>query len=100
TEHPIFMAPSRPGWVIAEDGRKTWPIDGYFAEGRRETDWLSPGVVKYHRTIGTTLGLLQRTGFRIVRVEEFCPDPRQIAARPDLAEERERPMFLLIGAQR
>jgi SAM-dependent methyltransferase len=100
TEHPIFMAPSKPGWRIAEDGRKTWPVDGYFREGRRETDWLSPGVVKYHRTIGTTLGLLLRAGFLIRQIEEFCPDAQQIAANPNFAEEIERPMFLLVAAQR
>jgi hypothetical protein len=33
-------------------------------------------------------------------VEEFCPTPKQIAAAPALAEEIERPMFLLVGAQR
>ena len=100
TEHPIYMTPSKPGWRIDEEGRKTWPIDGYFVEGRRETDWLAPGVVKYHRTMGTTLGLLLRAGFQIVRVEEFCPDSRRIAANPALAEEIERPMFLLIAALR
>jgi SAM-dependent methyltransferase len=100
TEHPIFMAPSRPGWRTAEDGRKVWPVDSYFVEGRRETDWLAPGVVKYHRTIGTTLGLLLTAGFRIERIEEFCPDPQQVAANPDFAEEIERPMFLLVAAQR
>jgi SAM-dependent methyltransferase len=100
TEHPIYMAPSKPGWRLSEDGRKTWPIDGYFREGRRETDWLAPGVVKYHRTIATTLGLLLRADFRIVQVEEFCPAADQIAANAALAEEIERPMFLLISAER
>jgi len=100
TEHPIYMAPSAPGWRIAEDGRKTWPIDGYFREGRRETDWLAPGVVKYHRTLSTTLGLLLGAGFRIDRVEEFCPNAEQIAANPNLSEEIERPVFLLVAADR
>ncbi len=100
TEHPIFMAPSKPAWLIAPDGRKTWPLDGYFVEGRRETEWFAPGVVKYHRTIGTTLGLLLHAGFRIEHVEEFCPDARQIAADPALRDEIERPTFLLVRAGR
>jgi SAM-dependent methyltransferase len=100
TEHPVFMAPSKPGWLVGEDGRRLWPVDGYFVEGRRETDWLAKGVVKYHRTIGTTLRLLRNAGFRLERLEEFCPDAGQIAADPDLAEEVERPMFLLIAAGR
>jgi SAM-dependent methyltransferase len=99
TEHPVYMAPTRPGWLVTEDGRKTWPVDRYLVEGPRTTDWLSPGVVKHHRTIGTTLSLLRDAGFSIDRVQEFCPTPEQIAAEPALAEEVERPMFLLVSAQ-
>ena len=58
------------------------------------------GVVKQHRTIGTTLMLLLRAGFTIGHVEEWSPTDAQIAAQPTLAQERERPMFLLIKAQR
>lgn len=100
TEHPILMAPTKPGWVVGADGRKTWPVDRYFVEGRRTTDWLGAGVVKYHRTIGTTLALLIRAGFSIEAVQEFCPDERQIALAPALADEIERPTFLLIAARR
>ena len=100
TEHPIYMAPTRPGWSIDEAGRKTWPIDRYLVEGPRTTDWLAKGVVKHHRTIGTTLNLLIQSGFRIEHVEEFCPTAEQIVAKPSLTEELERPMFLLVSAQR
>lgn len=100
TEHPIYMAPRKPGWTVAEDGRKTWPVEQYSVEGPRTTDWLAPGVVKHHRTVATTLNLLIATGFRVDRVEEFCPSREQIAESPALAEEVERPMFLLVSAQR
>jgi SAM-dependent methyltransferase len=100
TEHPIYMASHKPGWMTADDGRKTWPVDQYSIQGSRTTDWLSPGVVKHHRTIATTLNLLIGCGFRIDRVEEFCPTPEQIAQAPALAEEVERPMFLLVAARR
>jgi len=99
-EHPIYMAPARPGWSIDADGRRTWPVDSYLVEGPRTTDWLAKGVVKHHRTLGTTLNLLIRSGFQVEHVEEFCPSPEQIAARPELAEERDRPMFLLVRARR
>jgi SAM-dependent methyltransferase len=99
-EHPIYMAPMRPGWMVDADGRRTWPIDSYQIEGKRITNWLADGVVKYHRTIGTTLNLLIRHGFTIRHVEEWGPSDAQIAAEPDLVEERERPIFLLIAAQR
>jgi ubiquinone/menaquinone biosynthesis C-methylase UbiE len=100
TEHPIFMAPTKPGWVIDSEGRKTWPVDQYLVEGPRSTDWLAKGVVKHHRTIGTTLNALIQAGFIINHVEEFSPTAEQIAAKPELAEELERPMFLLVSARR
>jgi len=99
-EHPIYMAPARPGWSVDADGRRTWPVDGYFVEGPRTTDWLAQGVVKHHRTLGTTLNLLIRSGFQVEHVDEFCPSPEQIAVRPELAEERDRPMFLLVRGLR
>ena len=100
TEHPIYMAPANPNWSTDAAGRKIWPLNDYFMEGPRTTDWISKGVVKHHRTLGTTLNLLVRSGFTIRHVEEFCPTTDQIAAKPELAEERERPMFVLIAAQR
>jgi SAM-dependent methyltransferase len=98
-EHPIYMAPTHPGWLVAADGCKTWPVDRYLVEGPRSTDWLGERVVKQHRTIGTTLNLLVGAGFTIAHVEEWGPTDAQIAARPDWAEARERPMFLLVSAK-
>lgn len=100
TEHPIYMAPSHPAWSIGSDGHETWPVDGYLAEGPRTTDWFAPGVVKHHRTIGTTLNSLIRQGFTITHVEEWGPTDDQISANPQWARERDRPMFLLVAAQR
>jgi SAM-dependent methyltransferase len=100
TEHPIFMAPRRAAWSSDSDGRPTWPLDSYFTEGERTTEWFAPGVVKYHRTMGTTLNALIYAGFTIRHVEEFVPTSEQIAAQPEFAKERERPMFLLVSAQR
>jgi len=100
TEHPIYMAPTHPAWTVDADGRKTWPLNQYLVEGQRTTAWLANGVVKYHRTIGTTLNLLIGLGFTIRHVEEWCPTAAQIDARPEWAQERERPMFLLVAAQR
>ncbi|MES2723403.1 MAG: class I SAM-dependent methyltransferase [Pseudomonadota bacterium] len=97
-EHPVYMAPTRPRWIKTEDGRRIWPLDGYGREGARTTDWLAPGVVKHHRTLGTTLNLLIDHGFAIRRVEEWRPTVDQVAADPALAEELERPMFLLVAA--
>ncbi|EIM29278.1 class I SAM-dependent methyltransferase [Microvirga lotononidis] len=99
-EHPIVTAPIPAGWSVGADGRRTWPVDSYHEEGPRRTNWLAEGVIKQHRTLGTYLNLLIRLGFTIAHVEEWAPTHEQVAARPDWAEERERPMFLLIAAQR
>src|SRR2546430_1829538 len=72
-EHPIYTAPSQPGWSTDADGNKTWPIDGYLVEGPRSTDWLAKGVIKQHRTIGTYLNLLLRLGFTLTHIEEWGP---------------------------
>jgi SAM-dependent methyltransferase len=95
-EHPIFMAPSHPGWV---DG-KVWPVDGYCREGKRVTDWFAKGVVKQHRMLGTTLNFMISAGLRLTHVEEWSPTLAQIEEEPILEKELERPMFMLISARK
>ena len=99
-EHPLFTAPTRPGWGTDGDGRRAWPVDAYLEEGPRITDWLAPGVVKQHRTFGTWMNRLVAAGFAIARVEDWGPTDAELAARPDLADERRRPTFLLLAADR
>ncbi len=99
-EHPIYTAPANPGWFVDAAGKKSWPVNSYQDEGPRSTDWLAKGVIKQHRTIGTCFNMLLANGFVVSRIEEWGPTEEQIAARPDLAEERERPMFVLFAAHR
>jgi len=99
-EHPIYTAPLNPAWVTDAAGGKRWPVDGYLLEGPRSTDWLTKGVIKQHRTIAHYLNALLGHGFTILQVEEWGPTDAQITARPVLADERQRPPFLLVSAQR
>jgi SAM-dependent methyltransferase len=99
-EHPIFTAPMQPGFVTAADGRRTWPLDGYFEEGPRTTEWFAPGVIKQHRTIGTYLATLLAGGFALAAVVEWGPDAAVLAENPGWAGERDRPSFLLVAARR
>lgn len=99
TEHPIFMAPTDPHW-LDDGGRRVWALDRYADEGERVTDWLAPGVRKFHRTLGTTLTTLVGAGLTLDRVVEWSPTTAQVDADPGLAEERDRPMFLLVSAHR
>jgi ubiquinone/menaquinone biosynthesis C-methylase UbiE len=97
-EHPMFTAPRAPRWISDSEGGKTWPIDNYLVEGPRVTNWLAEGVVKQHRTLATYINLLAAQGFRIARAEEWGPSDAELAARPELADERQRPTFLLLSA--
>ena len=99
-EHPIYTAPGHPGWLTDTAGRKIWGVDGYLDEGPRSTDWLTKGVIKQHRTIATCVNMLLRLGFTLSRLEEWGPSARQIASLPSLADERQRPPFLLVAARR
>ena len=99
-EHPIYTASMRPGWLLREDGGRTWPVDHYAVEGARDTDWLAKGVRKHHRTLGTTLNALIDAGLAVRRVVEWSPTPQEVAARPSLADELERPMMALVAARK
>lgn len=99
-EHPLLTAPSKPAWQTESDGRKTWPVDNYLIEGPRQTNWLTEGVIKQHRTTSTYLNLLLRLGFTLRHLEEWGPSDAQVAANPVLAEERQRPTFMLVAASR
>lgn len=99
-EHPIYMAADHPEWLQDRTGSRVWPVSQYFMEGRRLTDWLARDVVKQHRTLGTTLNTLIRQGFLLTHVEEWQPTDRQIEQWPGIEEDRERPIFLIVAAQR
>ncbi len=98
-EHPLYTAPTAPGWIERE-GRRVWPLDAYLAEGERRTDWLAKGVIKYHRGIGTVVSALLAAGFALTHLVEWGPDAAQVAAHPEWAAELDRPPFLLVGAAR
>jgi ubiquinone/menaquinone biosynthesis C-methylase UbiE len=98
-EHPIYTAPTNPGWHTDAAGRKTWPVDNYLNEGPRSTDWLASGVIKRHRTVATYFNLLIGLGFTIMRVEEWGASAEQIAAHPEWTDEDQRPPFLLVAAR-
>lgn len=101
TEHPIYMAPAQPRWINEEDGRKSWPVNSYSIEGERRTEWFVKDVLKYHRTMATTLNTLIEEGFTLRQLREFGPTPEEVRRSPDLSEEEvERPMMLLVAVHR
>ncbi|MFI6827079.1 class I SAM-dependent methyltransferase [Kribbella sp. NPDC050241] len=88
-EHPVMTAP-----VIAAD----CVVDDYADEGVRRRSWFVDGVIKYHRTVGSTLAALRRHGFSLNVVDEPLPTPDQVAHHPHLAIHRRRPPVLLVAS--
>ena len=102
TEHPIFTArlPSH-GWVLDPAGQRvSWSLDRYADEGAREETWFVSGVRKVHRTFATFINGLLDAGFVIERVVEPMPGEAWLRDHPQFADERRRPMFLLIRARK
>lgn len=99
-EHPIYTCATRQGWLTEDNGERFWGVNHYQDEGKRVSNWLAEGVIKYHRTLGTTLNALIKAGLTISEVNEWGPTQTQVDAWPALAEEAERPMLVLIAARK
>ena len=99
-EHPIYTCATRQGWLTDDSGERFWGVNHYQEEGKRVSNWLAEGVIKYHRTLGTTLNAMIGAGLTISEVNEWGPAQAQIDAWPALAEEAERPMLVLIAARK
>ena len=99
-EHPIYTCASRQGWLTDDNGERFWGVNHYQDESQRVSNWLADGVIKYHRTLGTTLNALIKAGLTISEVNEWGPTQTQVDAWPALAEEAERPMLVLIAARK
>ncbi len=101
TEHPISTSAQgiHHGWIKDPSGNKLcWPVDCYSQEGRRESHWFVPGVIKYHRTISTIMNSLIRAGFTIQTVVEPVASDEDEKNWPNLKEARRRPPFLIVKA--
>jgi len=100
-EHPIFAADGTSDWYKGPDGAALhWPVDRYRDEGERRTRWFVDGVVKYHRTVETYVNALLDAGLRLVRLEEPEAEAALLAEKPEWQQERRRPPFLLLAADR
>lgn len=102
-EHPMFTAPmalAGDGWIHPDDGQNVWPVDSYLVEGPRTRNWLTPGVIKQHRTMSTYINTLACCGFEILELVEWGPTDAELADRPELREERDRPTFMLVSTRK
>jgi SAM-dependent methyltransferase len=100
-EHPIFTAHGTGDWHARQDGtRMHWPVDRYRDESERRTRWFVDGAVKYHRTVETYVNTLLDAGLVLARLEEPEAEAAPLAEHPEWQDERRRPPFLLLAADR
>ena len=102
-EHPIATARRTDNaWVRdpATGAKRFWGVDNYADESERTAGWLVPGVRVYHRTLASYLNGVVNAGLRITAIAEPLPGDNAIAARPAFADERRRPAFLFVRAEK
>lgn len=99
-EHPVYTSPENQKLIENNNGDQTWLLNNYQIEGKRTSDWLAKGVIKYHRTMATILNSLIKVGFTLEYIEEWKPSEEQLNKHPDWKEEITRPCFLIISAQK
>jgi SAM-dependent methyltransferase len=102
-EHPIYTGrvPAGDGWMADGAGqRAAWGLDRYADEGAREETWFVAGVRKVHRTFSTLVNGVLDAGLMLERVVEPMPNERWLRDHPQFADERRRPMFLMVRARK
>ena len=98
-EHPAFTAEGTQDWYYDDKGNILhYPLDHYFTEGPRKTNFLGEKVTKYHRTLTTYLQTLLKNDFTLLEVVEPMPAKDQLTL-PEMKEELRRPMMLLVKAK-
>ena len=73
-------------------------MSDYFDEGARITSWFVDGVVRYHRSVATSVNAVRRAGLTLDHLAEPQPSPSAVEAIPDAADELIRPALLAIRA--
>lgn len=91
-EHPIFTAEDSQNWVKKEDGKIVWPVDTYFKDGERQSEFLGHTITKVHRSLTTLVKLLKDPGFILDNIVEPTPELKYLESMPD---EWRRPMMII-----
>lgn len=102
TEHPVILSRKcQEGWIIDSNEHKLyWPIDNYGEEGERTQFWGIDGVIKYHRRLSTLINTLILNGLVIQEIDEPESTKEGLEKMPKLINERRRPSFIVIKAQK
>ena len=98
TEHPIWAARANPDFRTEADGTRIFAITDYGVEGQRVSNWITQGIVKYHRKLSTLIMTMHRHGLKLRAIEEWTATDERIAQNPALIDEKTRPQLLLMAA--
>lgn len=100
-EHPIFTSNGTQDWFRDTNGNILhYPVDNYFYEGERESNFLGEKVLKYHKTLTTYLNTLIQSGFEITDIVEPQPTEIMLKTVDGMKDELRRPMMLIISARK
>lgn len=101
-EHPVITAKAENiGWITGNQNEKLyWAVDNYSTEGIRHKVWMNQNISKYHRTMSTILNTLTENNFNIIKVLEPLAGSKFEDMYPQLLEERRRPPFLIVKADK
>lgn len=100
-EHPIFTSYGTQDWYYDDNGDiMHWPVDRYFTEGIRKSNFLGTDVMKYHKTLTTYINGLIKSGFEITKLIEPEPEESMLKNNVEMQNELRRPMMLLISAKK
>lgn len=100
-EHPVFTAEGSEQWVTDLQGENDyWPVDRYFDETIRDTDFLGFSITKYHRSLTTYVQTLLQQGFTLEQLIEPKPPQEMLAESEEMQEELRRPMMLILAARK
>lgn len=100
-EHPVFTAHGTQEWHRDSQGTLLhWPVDNYFNEGIRCSNFLGESVHKYHKTLTTYINGLVSNDFEIINLVEPQPEESMLDQVEGMRDELRRPMMLIIAARK
>jgi len=73
-------------------------VKNYMNSGSRKFKWILNDVVFYHKPVSVIINTLIEVGFVITNITEPIPDANGINIAPFLAEELDRPSYLIVKA--
>ena len=77
-EHPVATCQRHLDWIEEAGELVAWPVRDYHDEGERTEHWWVDGVVKYHRTVATTVNTLVDARLVLGKVIEPAPTPEAV----------------------